>query len=174
MKLLLKFWHKTKDKIEDHLAEVIAFGIIGLLSIIAAFFWKWVKTTHSLEMPGWVWVLIVFGISTMPASIVFLIMRRKTKIRKEVFTDETDIKNALRQWFFQKYNSHWTSSGHRVAVNFDDLDQELGLVSGSTKKHIEDVINKLDHWQTRNKGLNTIEIFTTYIPQAGYVPTRPL
>ena len=159
-----KFFLKVLNKIEDHLATVVAGGIILILSTLRIFFWKWLCAPHSLQFSGWLWVLIFLGISIIPAVSVFLIIRRRTRKRRQVLTDDTDIKNSLRQWFRQydrKSKDPWAeaTTDYQLTVNFSDLDQKLSLSPSSTKRHIEDVVKEFDGWRTKNKGDDTIVIF---------------
>jgi len=158
--LIKKFFLKVWNKIEDHLATIVAGVIISACSAFCIIFWEWLKTIHSLEMPGWAWVIIALGISTMPVLIVFLIMRQK-KEKKKVLTGETDVKNALRQWFRKRYVEHtfWAIMGDKnEIVHFSSLDQKLGLAPGSAKRYLEDVVEEFGSWRTKNETQVTIEI----------------
>jgi hypothetical protein len=118
----------------------------------------WLLSTRYVEMPGWAWVLIALGISTVPALLVFLIMCWKTQRRKRVLTDETDIKNVLKQWFQQRYCEDWGDPISQDTVNFSILDRKLGLLPGSAKRYLDDVVSKFFHWRTLNEGQDTVEI----------------
>jgi len=151
-----KFSTKVRDKIEDHLATVVAGGIILICSTLCIIFWEWLKTKHSLEMYGWLWILIFLAISGLSILLFLLITKKQWK---PDYTDEIDIKNSLSQWFQTNVKPQLGANGFQYTMNFSNSDQSLGLPSGSTKRYIENVVKEFEGWQTKNKGEDTIVIF---------------
>jgi hypothetical protein len=152
-----------KSAIENWLVSLITTAGVAiggwLLWLYRAYLKDGLLSNRYAEMPGWLWVLIVLAISIIPALLVFLIMRRKTQRRKKIFTDETDIKNALRQWFRQRYVEVFRRMiGEKEIVHFSSLDQKLGLALGSAKRYLEGIVEEFDDWRTKNETQDTIEI----------------
>ena len=145
---------------EAILSAVITYS--GMVSIIT-FFCKWLNAKYSLGMPGWAWMLIALGISTIPALIVFWAMRRKPYDGGEIRTDKVDIRNELKRWFEHFRNQHLSLCGCQETLYLPSLDQELGLVSGSTNRYIEQIVKEFPGWGTKDKGKDTIIIFQSPI-----------
>jgi hypothetical protein len=146
-----KFSSKVWDKIEDHLATVVAGGIILICSTLCIIFWEWLKTEHLLKMYGGLWVLMFLVISGLPMLLLSVIKKKPT----EVYTDENDIKNILGSRFRQVSVTHRGMSKTRLTVGFSDFDKSSNVKSGSSKKHLETIANNLGY-HTVCKGNETI------------------
>jgi ABC-type multidrug transport system fused ATPase/permease subunit len=160
MNWLLSFLRKIKDEIEGRIVKVIASVIIIVVLASCVIFWEWLKAQHSLQLFGWLWVLIVLAISMIPALLVFLINRQRSKQIGECHTDDKDITNKLKEWFSQYTERRFSIRGRQEeTINFSDLDKELNLARGSTKRHIAYVVKGFPGWGTKDKGKDTIVIF---------------
>jgi hypothetical protein len=147
LKFVMKHW-------VEMLLTFIGVSVGGwLLWLYKEYLKDWLLSTRYVEMPGWLWVLIVIVISVVPAMLVFWIMRRESRI----LTDERDIKNALKEWYRKNVRRHDFGSGYRVTVDFPHLDRQLNLTPGSAELHIEEAVGE-EGGKTRNKGLRTIEV----------------
>jgi hypothetical protein len=160
MKQGLKQIKKITAWFGNHLFAVILSVVIT--SSITISVWRWLWSQHSLQLPGWLWVLIILVISIVPALLVFWITRRRFHKRKRLLANDTDIKNSLRQWFKQhSCNNRWAEphEWNEFSVSFSDLDRQLGLASGGSMRLLEEVISEFKAWGTRDKGQDTIVIF---------------
>ena len=156
MKLIKKICFKILNEVMNHLAKYITGLIILGLLALCLFSWRWLARKHSLETFGWLWILIFLAISGLPILLFLLITKKQWK---PDYTDEIDIQNSLRHWFQSNVKPQLGANGFQYTMNFSNLDQSLGLPSGSTKRYIENVVKEFEGWQTKNKGEDTIVIF---------------
>jgi hypothetical protein len=148
MKWLKDSSKKVLRKIEDHIATVIAGVVIAIILALGAFFWEWLKTKHSLEIPGWVLVLTTVLIALLPT----LLYRQFTKLRV-LYKKEEDIKNILQMWSRQKFTGYWHIEEN---VYFDTIDKDKHLPKGSAAKFLPDIVRKNPHCNILNMGDSTM------------------
>jgi len=92
MKLWIRqFGLKIWNKIEDHIAGCIAAAIVGILAVL---FWEWVTNEHSVELYGWVWLLLCFVFVFLLVHFILTMFRRPKKLK-----DPADIRNVLSKWW---------------------------------------------------------------------------
>lgn len=145
--LIKKFFLKVLKKIEDHLASVVAGGLI-LLCII---FWRWLKTEHSLTTYGWVWVSAVFLVGGLPTSIFWFLRKGKQRI---LYREDEEIsvvlENKLRELEGQKKN--------QIPIDFRIWDKKLHLMVGSAKKLLPKVLEEDKTWKIKSQSGNFMTI----------------
>jgi MFS family permease len=147
-----KFCFKILNKIADHLATVIAAGIILIFSTLCIIFREWAKTKHSLETFGWLWVLIFLAISGLPILLFLLITKKPWK---PVYTGEDDVKNMLELRFREFSGISRGIFKPRLTIRFTLSDKISNVKNGSSKKYLETIANNLGYHTTR-KGDKTI------------------
>src|SRR4030042_5338142 len=67
----------------NHLFAAIL-GVVITSSItvsVIIIFWKWLKTKHSLEMYGFLWIVVVFVLIVLPLFIFWLLKKKKMRIQ---------------------------------------------------------------------------------------------
>lgn len=146
-----KFISKVWDKIEDHLATVVAGGIILTASVLCIIFWEWAKAEHSLEMYGWVWVLLcIIGVFLL----VYFILGIVKKLEK--IKDPSDIRNALGKWW--RHCKEQCLQQKEFTLYFSEIDKKEKLKKGSAKKYLREVITQDKWWGVVREGPKTLTI----------------
>ena len=121
-----EFCFKVLNKIEDHLATVVASGLILIVTILCIIFWEWVKTKHSLEMYGWMWTVDVFTLGALPIFIFWLLQKKDPKISYR--KDEeilVVLENKLTKYELQKQNE--------ILIDFRLCDRKWRFPKGSAQ-----------------------------------------
>jgi hypothetical protein len=149
-----KFFSKICAKIEDRLASFLAGGILVIALVVCTVFWEWLKTKHSLEMFGWLWILILLAIAGLPIFFFWLITR---KSRKVAYADEDDIRNVLDARFREFSISRRGMQKSRLTISFALFDRRSNVKNGSSKEHLETIANSLGYY-TVSKGDKTITL----------------
>ena len=125
-----RFFFKICSKIEDRLAAYIASGIIIVVLVICIVFWEWIKTKHSLEVYGWLWVLI----SVVILFLVVFFFRSMLNDRGRL-KNPRDIVSAINAWFADgDHQMYPVNLG--IPHSFSTLEKELYLKQGSSLKYL--------------------------------------
>lgn len=134
LRWLLKEWVKVL------LASVVTFT--GW--IFRTYIRNWLIAEHTLEMYGFVWVIAVLGIILLSILTFWLIIR---KPKKDILTDEIDIRNELGNWWTERKTSHHNSrprwmGGPRdeFIIHCSNVDKQVNLKQGSTAKFLPEII----------------------------------
>jgi len=115
---------------------------------MAIIFKNWLIHSHSLEFPGWLWIIALLLTSGLPAFILYRRDRKKrllTGEKKEegdtnLISDPQDIQNQLKQWLTETAHEYISKKIYSFTIRYDDIDSELGLSHGSTKENITLVV----------------------------------
>ncbi|MFA5423011.1 MAG: hypothetical protein WC374_04070 [Phycisphaerae bacterium] len=150
-----------KKSIEHWIVSLFTMAVVAfggwVLWFYKEYFKDWLLSTWHVKMPIWAWILIISGVSTIPAILVFVLTRRFP--RKHFIINETDVKNSLRDWFKHNYCDDWGDPNSRkTLIRFSSLDRSLNLKKGSSKNYLNGVVKEFLHWRTMNEGEDTIEI----------------
>jgi hypothetical protein len=166
-----KFCFKVWNKIGDHLATCVAGGIILLCIIIL----KWLKTTHSLEIPGWGWVLCVVSLVGVPVIVSIVIHKFRTQ-KKKMISDSKDIQILLDKWWTDwKSNAQptYNKTDPNLAAKFisedyyikcSEVDDQLKLKKGSAIKYLPGIIDKDVEYQIIEKGKDILKLIKRMPP----------
>ncbi len=127
---IAQFWLKVLNKIEDHVAAVIAGVIISISTVICVFFYGWMKTTHSLTMYGWAWLLFLLVVLFLIFYFLYNTLREKGRLK-----NEHDILNAIDSWFTEG-DGYGESVERNVNYYFSCLEKDLNLRRGSSKRYL--------------------------------------
>lgn len=129
-KFLLRIW----NEVENHLAKYIAAFIIIAFLVVCIAFCRWMVVKHSLELYGWLWILIPSLVVALSVLIFWLATRQKI-----LYESEGDIKNILRKWLTHHVNK-WKQS--QYTLYFSTIDKKEKLSPGSAKKYLEPIITE--------------------------------
>ena len=140
----LRIW----DKILDHLAGSIALIIFAVVATVYIVFSEWLKSKHTFEMYGLLWVMLAVGIALFPSILYWLLTR--TKI---LYEDEDDIKNILRKWWRQCTDSRRSK---KFTIYFDSIDKRESLKKGSSAQFLPSVIEENENSHVINIGKRTM------------------
>ena len=145
-----KFGLKIWNKIEDHLAKYIAGGIIVIFVVLCIVSWEWLRAKHSLEMFGWLWILILFLLVSLPVLIFWLFTRRKI-----LYEEDEDIKVVLEE----QLERMTQLSKDTVRIDYRIWDRKFSLKKGSTKRFSKRILGKFENvWCIESEGENTMII----------------
>ena len=125
-----QFWFKVLNKIEDHVAAVMAGVIISIISVLYVIFGGWLKSTHSLTIYGWVWLLLLLILLFLTAYFIYHTLREKARLK-----NEHDIINAIDYWF-KEDDSYGASVEKDVNYYFSYLEKDLNLTRGSSRRYL--------------------------------------
>lgn len=151
MKWFKDFINRVKDKIIDHLATVVASGLITITVILCLIFWEWLKAEHSLEMCGFLWLLVLLVSLTSLIYCLYTVSHHLRKIK-----DPADIRNILSNW--------WRRCPERCArlneftLSFSSIDRKEILKKGSAKEYLPEIITKDEEWSIVRTGHETIQV----------------
>src|SRR4030043_496660 len=76
-----KFCFKVLNKIEDHLAKVVAGGLILIGSTLCVIFWKWLKSKQTLELYSWEWLLFLLIFFSLLFNLIGSIVLNKGRLK---------------------------------------------------------------------------------------------
>lgn len=131
------FFFKICKKIEDHLAKIIAGGIIAVASVMCVVFskwmvviWEWLKTKHSLEVYGWLWIIVSFILLFLVVFFFRSMLKDRGRLKNPL-----DIVNTI---------DAWLAGGDRQMYpvdlgtphSFRTVEKELYLKQGSSLKYL--------------------------------------
>jgi hypothetical protein len=145
---LKSFGIRIWDKILDHLAGYIALIILAVIATTYIIFSEWLKSKHTFEMYGLLWVMSAVGIALFPFILYWLLTR--TKI---LYEDEDDIKNILRKWWRHCTDSRGTK---KFTIYFDSVDKRESLKKGSSAKFLPSIIEENGKSHVINIGKRTM------------------
>ncbi|MHC4630662.1 MAG: hypothetical protein ACYS9C_05260 [Planctomycetota bacterium] len=152
-KFCLRIW----DKIEDHLAKYISGLIIAFFTIALIILRKWLAAKHSLKMYGWLWILILFTLVSVPVLIFWLLKRRKI-----LYEEDGDVKVVLEE----QLERLTRLSKDTVRIDYRIWDKKLSLKKGSTKRFLKHILAKFENiWCIDSEGENTMNIVRVEEPQ---------
>ncbi len=125
-----QFVARVWDKVEDRLAGYIAGFIVFAFLAAILFSWRWSSTKHSLELYGWIWLLLSIFLIFLLVYFLFSVLRDRGRL-----TEPKDIEAALEDWF-----AHGDEYGIRVEKNmqyyFVGVEKNLNLKRGCCKLYL--------------------------------------
>jgi len=125
-----RFWLKVWNKIEDHIAKVVA-GVIILAGVVLfAVFWEWATTKHLLEIYNWMLLLILSIFLFLFGSFLISMFREKGRLK-----NSHDIKNVIDNWFTTDINRRIPINRHGPYY-FASIEKRLNIKRGSSKRYL--------------------------------------
>ncbi len=157
MKWFKDFIGRVKDKIIDHLAAVVASGIIAIIVILCAIFLEWLKAEHSLEMFGFLWFFVSLVFLAFLIYSLYSVSHHLVKIK-----EPDDIRNILSKWW-----RHCTDQcpQKEFTLYFAAIDRKEKLKKGSAKKYLSEIITKDEEWSIVRTGHETIQVRKKHRPK---------
>lgn len=123
---------------------------------------NWLIAEHALEIYGFIWVTAVLGIILLSILIFWLVIR---KPKKNILTDEIDIKNELGDWWAERKIAHNSSrpswmGGPRgeFTIHCRSVDRHRSLKKGSAAKFLPGIIENDNAYCIKSKGKETIVV----------------
>ncbi len=146
-----RFWLKVLNKIEERLAGFMAGVIILVGLVLCAIFWEWAKAKHSLEVSGWVWLLLCLMSLFLLLHFVSIVFAKVRKIK-----DPADIRNVLYKWW--RHTKERCPGQIEFTLYFSSIDKKERLEKGSAKKHLRQVVTKDGKWGVVREGPDTLMV----------------
>ena len=144
------FLLKVLNKIEEHVATVLAGAIFLIGSVLCIVFWEWAKTEHSLELYGWVWLSISLLFLLLLIYSLYSVCGKFRRIK-----EPSDVRNALSKWW-----RHCTDQcpQKEFALYFAAIDRKEKLKRGSAKKYLREIIVNRGNWSIVREGSKTLAV----------------
>jgi hypothetical protein len=115
----------------------------------------WLFDVYSFGLPTWAWIGL-FLLIVILSMLVFWLITRKPK--RDIYTDEEDIKNILELWFRKFSTNDRGRHKQKLTIKFSLCDQLNNLKSGSTEKFLPGIVEKSGIYEIKSKGRKTIVI----------------
>lgn len=125
-----KFCFKVLNKIEDHLAKVVAGGLILIGSTLCVIFWKWLKSKQTLELYSWEWLLFLLIFLFLLVYFIRSIVLNKGRLK-----NACDITSGIENWFNRNIDGAAPIIQNRPYY-FANLEKDLNLKRGSSLKYL--------------------------------------
>jgi len=111
----------------------------------------WLLSEHSLEMDGWMWVVLILIVGILPLFIFWIC---KKLSRKVLYHEEGEILVVLED----KLRDLERQEKNQVRIDFRLWDKKLGLVKSKAKKLLPQVVQKDKIWRIKDKSGNAMTI----------------
>ena len=130
------FGIKVLSKIEDRFAMVVASAFVIIIGALCLFFWDWIKTKHSLELHGWMWLILSTVFVGLVSHFLCVVLKYAGKIK-----NPSDVKGAITEWINNGGYIYFEVEKDRQ-YSFSNVDKELNIRRGSSQKYLPFIANK--------------------------------
>jgi len=143
LKWLLKEWVKA-------LLAAMAIFFLGFLAwIFRTYIRNWLAAKHSIEIFGWLWILVSFLVVSLPVLILWLFAGRKP-----LYKDDEDVRVMLEEQLERLSKG----GDNEIRIDYRLWDSKLGLKKGSAAKFLPKIIENDSIFCMKNKGKETIVV----------------
>ncbi|HUT47292.1 MAG TPA: hypothetical protein VMX36_13490 [Sedimentisphaerales bacterium] len=111
---------------------------------------NWLISEHSLELYGWLWIL-VFGLFLF--LIIYslqCVLRGRGRLK-----DPKDVRNVLSKWW--RHCTEQNSKQKEFTLYFSSIDDREKLKKGSAKKYLREIVNDAN-WSIVREGPKTLTV----------------
>jgi len=147
---LRKAAHKIGNFLFDHLISATLAAILAAVSIVLIFLKGWLLATHTLAMPGLLWVLCL-----ILYPVFFIVGLSWAAYGPMKFKDQTDIKNRL-SIYLRKVQPNMPGTVE-YTLHYRSLDRHYRLKRGSARKYLAQVAQE-HGWKVVDGGPETLRV----------------